>query len=478
MKKFLNAILYLIITLLICNSIQAEKAVNYVIWLRDVHELTSGDRQLHFNLVSFRTEWEVDAFSIRNIIDIDPYFILAKKVKGSTEEFMKYKNYVNPSEFEEQYSQYFISTELKSVNGYFYILTDQNFCKINTPGGQDDEDKNLQRCVTQFYITFYRNYKYARKEYEKLFLNDKKDILFGGASGLIDSPDPEFFFNRYTQNWCNYHFGLWQLDFLTQSKKLFNKWYVFNWKSDASKNDAFALPLSPSDKVTATTICNFDDFTSTNGYLAVPSEFESNCNIKMNTFDGSDYYRLYCASNVVAAIDNEDVVFPQYRFSDFCKDDVTGKTFLVIEDLNVDSTEKNNNLEYDCACKNTNSWSETFTFSKTFNSIWTQSSHTQTESPTIPKCDYSKTCTTGTGEEMMQFTCVDTNKKAACANSMIMTCTCSAVKETTPQTKDLFIPKWTVAQNLNASDGEFEYSNAATIIMQLPLFNPNSLTDH
>ena len=119
MKNFLNAILYLIITLLICNSVQAEKAVNYVIWLRDVNELSSGDRQLHFNLVSFRTEWETDAFSIRNLIDIDPNFILAKKVKGSSEEFMKYKNDVNPSEFEEQYSQYFISTELKSVNGYF-----------------------------------------------------------------------------------------------------------------------------------------------------------------------------------------------------------------------------------------------------------------------------------------------------------------------------------------------------------------------
>ena len=471
MKNFLNAILYLIITLLICNSVQAEKAVNYVIWLRDVNELSSGDRQLHFNLVSFRTEWETDAFSIRNLIDIDPNFILAKKVKGSSEEFMKYKNDVNPSEFEEQYSQYFISTELKSVNGYFYILTDQNFCTVKDVV----TDKNLQRCVTQFYITYYRNYKYARKEYEKLFLKNQKDILFGGASGLIDSPDPEFFFNRYTQNWCNYHYGLWQLDFLTESKKLYEKWHVFNWKSDASKNDNFALPHSPSDAVTATKICDFDSYTGTNGYLAIPSEFESNCNIKMNTFDGADYYRLYCATNVDAAreIIDTNVVFPQYRFSDFCKDVVSGKTFLVVEDLNVDRTEKDNKLEYDCACKNTNGWTETITYSQTFNKIWTQTD-AQTESPTITKCDYTKTCNPG----LHQYPCVDEVKKAACAIKMVMTCTCSAVKETETQTKDLFIPKWTVVQNLSANDSNRKYSNAATIKMEIPLFNPNILTDH
>lgn len=472
MKNFLNAILYLIITLLICNSVQAEKAVNYVIWLRDVNELSSGDRQLHFNLVSFRTEWETDAFSIRNLIDIDPYFILAKKVKGSSEEFMKYKNDVNPSEFEEQYSQYFISTELKSVNGYFYILTDQNFCP-------DATSKNLQRCVTQFYITYYRNYKYARKEYEKLFLNNQKDILFGGASGLIDSPDPEFFFNRYTQNWCNYHFGLWQLDFLTESKKLYEKWHVFNFKQDVATDEFYTLPHQPSDTInkikTEIPFCDFDNYTGTNGLLAIPSEFMSNCNIKRNNFDGKGYYRLYCATNVDEAIKIVDtsVVFPQYRFSNWCKDVVSKKSFLLVQDLNVDVTEKNKKLEYDCACKNTNGWSKTITYSQTFNKIWTKTD-AQKESPTIPQCDYTKTCSNG----IHPYPCVDQNKKNACAISMVMTCTCSAVKETDPQTKDLFIPKWTVVQNLSFSDTNRKYSNAASITMEIPLFNPNTLTDH
>ena len=61
---------------------------------------------------------------------------------------------------------------------------------------------------------------------------------------------------------------------------------------------------------------------------------------------------------------------------------------------------------------------------------------------------------------------------------MVMTCTCSAVKETETQTKDLFIPKWTVVQNLSANDSNRKYSNAATIKMEIPLFNPNILTDH
>jgi len=465
MKKFLNEILYLIILLIIYNPTHSEKAVNYVIWLRYVNELPSGDREFNFNLINFKNEWEVDAFSIKNIINIDPYFILAKKVKNTSQEFIKYKDNTNPSEFEEQYIQYFITTELKSINGYYYILTDKNFCDKDSSG--KFEDFNAQRCVTQFYITFYNNYKSARKAYETLFLNDAKiKILFGGGAGLIDSTSVDFFFKKYTQTWCPHVFGLYNTDFHTASEKLYEKWHVLLWKEGFDINKV-SIPISSNDNVTPTDICEYDNLNTKSGLLAIPSEFASNCNIKVNSFKSNDYYRLYCATNVDAVSSDTDVVYPQYMYEGKCKDNVTGKSFLLVKNL---ITEGETVFSFECVCSNNTNFKEKLVFKKTYNDIYTQNSHAQVEKPTISDCDYSKEVTI----DRLVIKVLDSTKKTACENNLKISCLeCSVVSP-----KDVFIPKITISDNLSDNDVTFLYSNNPKIIMEIPLFNPNSLTDH